>query len=361
MQRVLNWLRSAFRANPAPARPRAVRPQLERLDDRLVPSTTSAVTTTHHYGYHSYTSHDLYAIDNNNQVVDYWTNQWGHSKSLLGAPANTGITDVSASIDPGTGNAEVFALGQDHRLYLCDGYGTWHNFGGAYRGISATRDGQVYAVTSDGSDVRLVNGNGNTTADLGAPDDGTGPYASHSIAASVGWFGGDEVFAIGGGGEIYVNSAGSPGGWRLVDRFSGNSPSFQTLAGGPNDEVFALDSNGHLWQVSEHFATYSWNGYFYGYFYWTPQDISGGQTYLALSADRDAAGNDEVYAITTGHDLYLHDPAISQNWQWRDSYVSAVSGADGGYFFDVNFGSVWAYDPNTGGNPWTQLGDLGTD
>jgi hypothetical protein len=353
MQRILNWLRLAFPSRPAARGRRAVRPQLERLDDRLVLSATSAITTTHQWGGYSYTTHDLYAIDNYNRVLDYGTSPWGHSTIPLGAPPNTGVSDVSASVDPGTGNAEVFALGQDHRLYLCDPNGTWHNFGGSYKGLSATRDGQVYAVTSDGSDVRLVNGNGNAT-DLGAPDDGTGPYASRSIAASVGWFGGDEVFAIGGGGEIYVNSAGSSGGWRLVDRFSGNSPSFQTLAGGPNDEVFALDSNGHLWQESEHFATYRW----YGYFYWSHQDISGGLTYKALSADRDAAGNDEVYALTTDNTLYLHDQG---SWQWRDSYVSAVSGADGGYFFDVNFGPVWAYDPNAGGSRWTRLGDLSTD
>jgi hypothetical protein len=194
----------------------------------------------------------------------------------------------------------------------------------------------------------------------GAPDDGSGPSASHSIAASVGWFGGDEVFAIGGGGEIYVNSAGSSGSWRLVDRFPGNTPSFQTLAGAPNDEVFALDSNGLLWQESEHFASYRW----YGSFYWSHQNIthqdSSGRpmTYQALSADRDAAGNDEVYALATDNTLYLHDQG---SWQWRDSYVSAVSGADGGYFFDVNFGPVWAYDPNAAGSCRTRLGDLSTD
>ncbi len=350
MKSLWNWLRRGARTRPARSH-QPVRPQLEQLDERLVPSATSAVTTYHPAGVFTLIDHDLYAIDQaTQQAVDFRTGTFlSPSRTPLGGPR---VSAVSASVDPATGYAEVFARATDGSLWLCDSHGAWHDFGGWYKGLSATRDGHVYAVTGDGSDVRYLDSAGGD-ADLGAPNDvyNDGPYAGSSLAAGVGWFGSNEVFAIGPDGAIYVNSVNAPGYWRQVD----GRASFQTLSATPNDEVFALDSYGHLYQESEHVMVIGRAIVFF----WSEQDISNGMTYRQISADRDAAGKDEVYAIAANNSLYLNDQG---SLQWRDSDVAEVSGADGGYFFDVNYplsllsnDTVWAWDPYASSH-WTYLG-----
>jgi hypothetical protein len=351
---------SASRGRRRAAAPRAreVRLQIEGLEDRLVPSgmVTSAITTTHNYGYGPVKVHDLYAIDaGTGRVVDFRTIDGGSgsSRTALGGPQTT---IVRASIDPATGAAEVFAVqdsaaGPVGALWLYDAHNTWHNFGGSYAvwhddDLSATRDGQVYAVTSDDSDIKLVDSSGHVT-DLGNPNPGS---SIRGVAAGVGWYGQDQVFAIA-GGALYVNSANAPGYWRLVD----NGASFTTLSATQHDQVFAVDSNGKLHLETEYGVYYSW----YSYHYWSGQDISApGKTYEQVSADTDASGGDEVYAIASDNTLYRYDQG---NWAYRDSSAVEVAGADGGYFFDLNnWGSsdnyVYAYNPSAS-YPWIYLGD----
>ena len=225
-------------------------------------------------------------------------------------------------------------------------------FGGNYARISATRDGHVYAVTADGSDVRYLDSNGNGI-DLGAPSpgiriDGGSPS---SVAASVGWFGSNEVFAIGSDGAIYVNSANAPGQWRLVD----NSAYYAELSATVNDTVFALvDNGGGLFQETEHFQINGW----FGYFYWTHQEVSPGMEWYEFSADTDASGHDEVYGIEEGNkNLYLFDQGSRT---LKDYNVRDISGADGGYFYDVNWdNTAWQYNPNAASFwlYWTELGN----
>src|SRR5437763_12034082 len=120
MRRFLNWVREGFRARRTPARPRAVRPWLEPLDDRLVPAATSAMTTTHGWFWSPWQTHDFFAIDQAaGQVVDFQTTSLGqHSRHALGGPGN--VRAVSASVDPATGFAEVFAETWDFSLWRCD-------------------------------------------------------------------------------------------------------------------------------------------------------------------------------------------------------------------------------------------------
>src|SRR5207244_308739 len=137
------------------------------------------------------------------------------------------------------GNAELFALAYPTsysnygQLWLLDSSLTWNYLGGYYTGISATRDGHVYAVGPHGWHVYYLDSHGNGP-DLGAPSPGGVPYAGSSLAASVGWFGGNEVFAIGPDAHIYVNSANGYGQWRLVDK----SAQFSSLSATANDTVF---------------------------------------------------------------------------------------------------------------------------
>jgi hypothetical protein len=84
--------------------------------------------------------------------------------------------------------------------------------------------------------------------------------------------------------------------------------------------------------------------------------VAASRSFACISADTDASGNAEVYAIEDNtHNAYRYD--ASGNESLVDGNVRNIVGADGGYFFDVNPTStgntVWAWDPSTG---WAYLG-----
>jgi hypothetical protein len=333
-------------------RRRIFRPQLEQLHSRLVLSGLSSAISIPHNGW---TERDWYTVDATG-VVEFQ----GTHRVNLGSP-NDGLRALSASVDPNTGSGEVFAITFDtenpflNSLSLCDSHGTWHYLG-RYGNISATHDGHVYATTDTivPTDIQYLDSSGNAI-DLGAPNtqNGTGlQYGHNTFAASVGWFGWNEVFAIGKDGYIYVNSLNTPGGWRLVDK----NASFTSLSATPNDTVFATTTDGRLIQETEHSQIVGW----YVIFYFTGQDISGGSRWSQISADTDASGHDEVYAIMNGaNQLYQYDQG---SWTWKDSDVYDVSGASGGYFYDVNYANGnyngWFYNPN--GGTWFAWNYLGS-
>jgi hypothetical protein len=352
MKRLLNWFRRTLQTRPATVpRKRSIRPQLEQLDYRIVlnrgSSASSAISIWHWGGGNSWTERDWFALDlSTSQVVEFA----GTSRYNLGGPMTTLIR---AAVDPRTGFAEVFVISGNSptgSLWLCDSLGTWHNFGGNYKGIDATRDGHVYVVTADGSDVRYVDSFGNAT-DLGAPNTGNGPYASYSLAASISSFGSNEVFVIGADGAIYVNTTNAAGQWQLVD----NSQQFRYLSAAQDNVVFAL-AGSKLYQETEYW--FRFNGHWFSY--WNSLDISGGMQFIGgISVDSDASGGDEVYAITSNLNAYRYDQG---HWAWLDSGCSDICGADSGYFYDVHFDNEnrdgWQYNPNGSWYVpyWTYLG-----
>jgi hypothetical protein len=345
---LMQWFKNLFlRPSGAPKSPRrAPRPGLERLDDRLVPSVTatSAVTTG--------TTHSLFAIDQTTQQVTGFATVSGYNAPagyrVFWNPQGEKFTQVSASVDPKTGWAEVYALGTDHSLWRMDSGTVWHNLGGSYKRISATHDGQCFAVTSDGSDVRLFN-QADQPTDLGAP----GGYASDLAAGRSAFYGQDDVFAIGPDGGIWawngdypIYGVGAYRAWREIA-----TGSFGTLSATQNGTVFALDSFGNLFKESESLA-YIGNGLYY--LFWNQSNISGGNTYTQISADVDAHGYAEVYAIGTDafHTLNLFDQGPRQVIAW---FATEVSAADSGYVFAVNTsGSAFGYDPQLA--TWINLG-----
>jgi hypothetical protein len=354
MKRFLHWFGSGRASNSGP---RPFRPHLEQLDDRLLPSTMSSAIAIPHGG--GIVERDWYTVDQATgkavEVVDA-------TRYPLGGPGN--IVALSASVDPITGYGEVFALSTfksqqlnfDAHLWLCNSDGFWSYFGGDYKGISATRDGHVYAVTHDGAHVWYLNSDGNGF-DLGAPNSGSGPWAGPSLAASHGFFGGNEVFAIGANFAIYVNSSsGRAGnsGWRLVD----NSAKFGYLSASSNgpSTVFArtwdpFAQGNKLYQETEHIVPGTFN------LYWTHEDISAGRLYGDISADTDAEGNPEIYAIDVTGLVLLYDKG---SWTAKTEPGSSyyITGADAGYFFDVYYQNgqlhAWEYDPSWPG--WYDLG-----
>jgi hypothetical protein len=344
----MRWLKNHFlRPSPAPKAPRrAPRLGLERLGDRLVPSVTasSAVTTGG--------THTLFAISQSvfslDQVVKYTTisgsSQFG--SQVLWAPFGKQFSQVSASIDPKTGQAEVYALSLDHSLWRMDSGAVWHNLGGSYKEISATQDGQVVAVTSDGSDVRGFNKD-DQPVDLGAP----GGFVGDVAAGRGVFYHQDEFFATGLDGGIWVWNGDYVNGpyraWREIA-----TGTFGTLSATQNGTVFALDYLGHLFQETE-FPL--WIGSGLSLYLWNPSNISGGRTYTQISADVDTHGSAEVYAIGMDafHTLSRYDQG---QWQALSWFASEVSGADGGYYFAVGGlgNGVYAYDPQI--NTWILLG-----
>jgi hypothetical protein len=350
MNRFLNWFTGTRVTRPASTnRPRPIRPQLEQLDERLVPSGFgSAININYNLGWlGNITIRDWFTVEQGTgHVVEFA----GTSRRDLGGPGY--IEALSASVDPNGGLGDVFALRRLYNnnvgsLWLCDSAGNWHSFGGKYTSISATTDGHVYAVTENNSGVRYLDSKGNST-DLGTPTTG-GLYGEGGawvdgtiIAASVNGFGSNEVFAIGNDAAIYVYNSHASGQWRLVD----NQVHFTTLSATPNDTVFALGGDGRLFHETEHSRVSRLGGLYY---YWTGQDISGGMTFGDVSADVDASGHDEAYAMQamtddagnlTGYSrIYLYDQG-TLTLKDSSTFTSTVvdfTPAGGGYYYEVDW------------------------
>jgi hypothetical protein len=345
-------------------RSRTFRPQLEQLDERLVPSTLSSAisiprTASLNGSLFHWTDRYWYSVDQSMTLVHAFKNSSYYDFS--GPPGPQRIFALSASIDPNSGAPECFALAYSNSLYysnwgelwLWDSSGGWNSLGfngpSGLTAISATHDGHVYAVTWEGGGhVYYVNSYG-SGIDLGAPNPGVLLYAGNSIAASVGRSGDNEVFAIGANHAIYVNSSNTKGDWRLVD-----NNQFASLSATQNNTVFALTSGlaggggGLLYQETEqyNFQTKS--------FYWTSQYIGGDRYYTSISADTDTYGRDEVYGIDVHADAYLYNQG---SWTLKDSDVYDIAAADGGYFYDVDYawGNYYGYQwsPSAG---WQYLG-----
>jgi hypothetical protein len=372
MKRFLTWIGRKQRTSAVSAhRSRTFRPQLEQLDARLVPSTISSAISIYHPGgilRVPWTERDWYTVD---QGTGHVLEFKGTKRYDLAGPGK--IVALSASVDPNTGTGEVFALSHlnvnsgpftiDAGLWLCDSNGAWHSFEGWYAGpygfpiayddyggISATHDGHVYAVRSDGANIDYFDSNG-FSSHLGAPNAGNGSWAGNSLAASDSRSGTNEVFAIGPGLAIYVNT-GTPGQWQLVD----NSTKFVTLSASPNDTVFAVTWDGFggpgkLYEETEQLGFQGGKNYYY---YWAGKDISVyGHVYGTISADLDASGQAEVYAIDELGNLSVYDQG---SWTWKTSGPSGtggvydVAGADGGDFYVVYYESgkyaAYQFDPS---------------
>jgi len=339
MKRFLSW----FPQTPATRSPPVRRPQLEQFEDRLVPSTLSSAISIPHEaftlrGLITWTERDWYTVDRStNHVVEFQ----GTTRRDLGAlPDPSGflahITALSASVDPQTGMGDVFALAAG-RIWRCDSSGHWHLIGGATTvGISATRDGHVFAIRWSwmfgqfGLDE--FDSYGNATS-LGSPPGGLS--GNSVVAASVaggGLFGsGDEAFVIGADQAIYVWVDKH---WNLVDKTF--RAQFVSLSATPDNTVFAVTASGKLYQETES-VKINVNGMTFPrtfQTYWVGHDISPWWQTLTptISADRDASGQSEVYAVGTDTSLWQYDQGVySQPWV----LTADVSGADGGYYYHV--------------------------
>jgi hypothetical protein len=313
--------------------------QLEQLDDRLVPSATSALSI-YHFGLPGWTEHDFAAIDAQSRQLVLFRD---HSRSFMSGPQ---LTDVSLSVTS-TGwfswAPEVFALDTSHRLWLCDASGNWSFFGGNWGSISATRDGHVYGLSAYDNSIAFMDSQG-LGNNLGVPGSNGLAYALQ-ISAGQDGTGNDQLFAIGPGGAIYVNKTNAPGGWQLVD----NSHFYYAISAGLHDTVYALDDAGNLYQENE-YSFWIWGVHVD---FWAAQGLTTDPGWhldpnwrlTAISADSDGAGHDEVYAA----DMDGQDYRFSSAGHQVVGTGAEVAGADGGWFFSVEsprWGSIgYEYDP----------------
>jgi hypothetical protein len=328
MKRFPSW----FRHTPATRTTSARRPQLEQFEDRVVPSTLSSAISIPHVLYYGslkipWTERDWYTVDRStNHVIEFK----GTTRYDLGGP--TDVVALSASIDPKTGFGEVFALRANGNIWRCDSSGNWHQVSwaieGSFSSISATRDGSVFASDAF-SGLSEFDSNG-IQIGLGIPPGGVSNNSV--VAASVaggGLFGsGDEAFVIGANQAIYVHVGNQ---WNLVD----NSAQFVSLSATRDNTVFAVTTSGKLYQETESIKLSRIGNIWIFQTYWVGHDISAGLTFTpTISADLDASGQSEVYAVDVYGTLYQYDQGVYSE-PWTD--VTDVSGADGGYYYHVQY------------------------
>jgi hypothetical protein len=324
MKRFPSW----FRHTPATRSTSVRRPQFEQFEDRVVPSTLSSAISIPHVVYIGgfpiqFTERDWYTVDRStNHVIEFK----GTTRYDLGG--GPGITALSASIDPNTGRGDVFVLRAYGYIARIDSSGNWLQWSqwGNYSSISATRDGQVFAINPFGF-VTEFDSHGNPTS-LGSPPGGVSNNSV--VAASVaggGLFGsGDEAFVIGANRAIYVHVGNQ---WNLVD----NSAQFVSLSATRDNTVFAVTTSGKLYQETESIKLSRVGNIWIFQTYWVGHDISAYRTFTpTISADLDASGQSEVYAVGTDTSLWQYDQGVySQPWV----LTADVSGADGGYYYHV--------------------------
>jgi hypothetical protein len=337
---------SAGRAAPAPQL------KLEALEDRFLMSATAAITWQKVVGgsypnFQYQTTHDFFAIDySTGHVVQYEDGV----RTDRGDPPGGNVTALSVGFDYDPHDPPyLYALTSNGSLW-CEELGIWFSLGqGGFTQISAARYNGVYAVTLLGQ-VELIDLSNNTHY-LGAPGAsrwslGSALQISAGFDPSRNSF---EVFAIGRDHAIYEQETDifmqNSTGWSLVD----NQAYFTQISATLQDEVFALDANGALYQETE--IRWRYFDFWYGQHLAAYQYGGTHAVYWTLSTGTDVNGNDEVYVIDQFSNAFRYSGGTAI---FVDSNVKEIAATEGGWFFDVNYdpnnwgGDPWMFDPNSG-------------
>jgi hypothetical protein len=280
-------------------------PAVEALEERSLPSATSAVAWTSGRASHS----ALYAIGLNDNVevsVD------GGSFTDLGGYAK----QVSAGLDV-TGNPEVYAIGADDAVWLDKGSG-WVRLGGYFKEISATVENTVYAI---GVNDDIFVGHGVT---------GTGWFDSglkaRQISAGADAIGNPEVYAIGFNNQVYAgNGSGGPGGFADWGGYA------KQISATMDSTVYAIGGDN---AVYENHGSGSGTGW-----------VSLGGYAKQISAGIDGAFGPYVFAIGLNDGLWSNHGSSWVNF--GGTYVTDVTGASIASF-GVNLPADLAYVVGTG-------------
>lgn len=274
---------------------------LETLEDRSLPSTISAASST-----------AVFAIRPDQSV---WANV---APSGWFPIATSGFAVSISAVQDIVGSFAVFALTPASTVYGYRAQTGWFFVGGTFDSISAGLDqvgaADVFAHTAGGS---LFEFNRLGTFHLGD--------FVKSMAASNN----DVVVAVLANNAVWAHSAAL--GWLAL-----SSPGFaQSVSIYPDSTgtqvVFALTPGNTLF-------TYTFQSG------WSPL----GSFFTTVSAGRDLSGNVVAFTLTTSNGLWEFSPAQG-NATRLGSFVTAFSGADSDRVFAVlNDGSVWAHDTRFG-------------
>ncbi len=303
----LEGLGGAFSPAPA-ARPRPVRPEVEILEQRNLPSSSGSLSAIQD----NFGNHVVYSIGADHAVWENvnssgWFSQGGY------------VIDLSAGLDAG-GHAEVFAIGSDHSPWLRDGAG-WHALGGYVIDLSGSWNNEVYAIAGD--HTPWVHNAQTGWHNLGG-------YVLQ-LSAGLDYVGQDEVWAIAGDHSVWLNDAN---GWHCLGGWAAQ------LSATLTNSVYAIGSDHSVWWTNLSSGWYGLGGY-------ALQIASGVE-----SGDH----MDEVFAIGANHDLECRDDT---GWRGLGGYVTNISGTaqDDMVYATALDHSVWLNQANGWhNNYWYDLG-----
>jgi hypothetical protein len=199
-----------------PARRGAVRPGLEQLERRDVPSATTCLVTDAMHNQVEYTigaDHSVWSHDNNG-----WHPLGGYATALSGS--------VSAS-----GQAEVYAIGADQSVWKNDG--SWHSLGGMALALSADLHDRVYAI---GADHAVYKNDGSWHGLGGYALNVSASEREENMAGQMVEV--DEVYAIGADHGVYKND----GSWHSLGGFA------TAISATQDDKVYAIGSDHGLYK-----------------------------------------------------------------------------------------------------------------
>jgi Calpain family cysteine protease/Tectonin domain len=266
-------------------RPRSFNASLERVEERTLMSTLSAISWKSGGVQHS----EVFAIGYNNSVS--MSKDGGKFVSEGGY-----VTAISAGLDA-QGNPEVFAVGGNNAAYVNDNGAGWVSWGGYVKAISASGDNTVFAIGGDNG--VYINRGGTGWTELG------GDFSA--ISAGLDAQGNPEVYGINATSNAVYSSDNGAG---LVYR-SGYA---KAISGSVDNTVFAIGGDNAVY-INRSGTS------------WT--DLGGYAK--QISAGVDTTGNPEVYVIGGNNAAYVSDNG--GGFGDIGGYVTEISGtANGGLF-----------------------------
>jgi hypothetical protein len=303
--------------------PRTSKPMLEALEDRLVPSSTGVISSITAPNGQTY----AFAVGTDGQIYCAENGPWVHLGGGSGtfrqvsAGLDTSGDPVCYAIQNGTGNLYEFSPVFNSYPWFLGGVAQNYsvNLHGVCLQISATRNGECYAIGTDYT-IYLNDARGSwspaTSFPLGV--------AVVQISAGVDQWGQDEVSFLLRGGSVGVMTH-DRSWYEFYIRAK------QISAGIGNNttgvDFYYLDTNNQL---------HSFDGF---------TDTMLGALGTQISAGLTRNGTEECYVLGFNNALYT----VTAPWTWTydGGWMTQISGAQNDMVFVVGGSNqIWAFDPN---------------
>jgi hypothetical protein len=304
--------------------PRTSKPMLEALEDRLVPSSTGVISSITAPNGQTY----AFAVGTDGQVYCAENGPWVHLGDASGtfrqvsAGLDTSGDPVCYAIQNGTGNLYEFSPAFNwYPWFLGGGAQNYSvNLHGVCLQISATRNGECYAIGTDYA-VYLNDARGSWSLPSSFPYGGV-PV---QISAGVDQWGQDEVYAL--MTNRYVGIKLHDGSWWSFSFIQANQISAGIGNNSTGNDFYYLDTNNQL---------HSFEG---------STDTMLGIRGTQISAGLTRNGMGECYVL--GFDNALYTVTGPRTWTYDGGWMTQISGAQNDMVFVVvGSNQIWAFDPN---------------